>query len=215
MKLMQIHTLGKGGLMKVPFRQQVSEYDCVPTTLINALSYLFNRGEIPPFVVHRVYKDCLDVECSRGTSSRAVQDLGYLLSHYKDKRYGKFAVESKFICGDQVHLRQNSKIIRCINSNGAALMCVHSNRGNWHYILAFRSEGEWLHCYDPFPRSKRFLESDAVKFIETTEQQDPNLIIRCDWLEKKFNKTKDSDERKYVFGCKNDRECLLLNRIRV
>jgi hypothetical protein len=177
------------------------------------LSYLFDKREIPPFVVHQVYKDCLDNESSRGTSSRAIQDLGFWLSHYKEKRYDKFAIESKFIWGDQVHLRQNSKIIRCINSNGAALMCVHSSRNNWHYILGFRSEGEWLHCYDPSPRSKRFINNDAVQFAATTGQQDPNLIIRFDWLEKNINKTKDSDERKYVFGCKNDRECLLLNRI--
>lgn len=202
--------------MKVPFRQQASEYDCVPTTVINALSYLFSRRELPPFIVHRVYKDLMDIESSRGTSSRAIQDLGYLLNNYREKRYEKFVVDSKFIWGAQVHLRQNSKIIRCLDANGAALICVHSNRGSWHYILAFRYDGEWLHCYDPFPRSKRFLvNNDAVKFIETTGHQDPNLFIRCDWLEKDFDKTDHFDERKYVFGGHDDRECLLLNRIQV
>ena len=201
--------------MKVPFRQQASEYDCVPTSLINALNYLFDRREIPPFVVHRVYKDCMDVRSFHGTSTRAIQDIGFWLNHYKEKRYGKFAVESKFICGDQVHLKQNSKIIRCINSNGAALMCVHSSRNYWHCILAFRSEEGWLHCYDPSPRSKRFINNDAVQFVATTGQQDPNLIIRFDWLEKNFKRTKNHDERKYILGSKNDRECLLLNRIQI
>jgi hypothetical protein len=205
--------------MKVPFRQQASDCDCVPTTFINALSYLFDRKDIPPFVVQRVYRDCLDNESStlpgRGTSTRAIQDLGLWLSHYKEKRYKKFAVVSKFICGDQVHLRKNSKIIRCINANGAALMCVHSGQNNWHYILGFRHDGEWLHCYDPAPRSKKFVKNDAVQFVASTGQQEPNLLIRCDWLNKKYKKTKNSDERKYIFGCKNDRECLLLNRIHV
>jgi hypothetical protein len=67
--------------------------------VINALSYLFNRRELPPFIVHRVYKDLMDIESSRGTSSRAIQDLGYLLKNYREKRYEKFAVESKFIWG--------------------------------------------------------------------------------------------------------------------
>jgi len=40
--------------MKVPFRQQVSDYDCVPTSLINALCNLFDRKDILPFVVHRM-----------------------------------------------------------------------------------------------------------------------------------------------------------------
>lgn len=202
--------------MKVPFRQQVSEYDCVPTTVINALSYLFNRRELPPFVVHRVYKDLLDIESSRGTSSRAIQDLGCLLNNYKEKSFKKFAVNSRFLSGSQVHFKQNSKIIRCLNANGAALMCVHSSWNNWHYILGFRLEDGWLHCYDPFPRSKKFfINNEYVQLVETVGQQDSNLKIRCDWLEKDFDKKKDYKERKYVLGCHDDRECLLLNRIQV
>jgi hypothetical protein len=201
--------------MKMPFRQQVSEYDCVPTTLINALCYLFDSREIPPFVVHRVYKDCLDIESFRGTSGRAVQDLGFLLTNYKDKSFKKFAVEAKFLSGDKVHLRRNSKIIRCINSNGVAMMCVHLSRNVWHYILGLRSEGGWLYCYDPAPHTKRYINNDAVEFIATTGKQDPNLRIRFDWLEKDIKKTKNSDERKYIFGCHDERECLLMNRIQV
>lgn len=201
--------------MKVPFRQQVSEFDCAPTSLINALSYLFDSTEIPPFVLHQVYKDCLDMESFRGTSSRAMHDIGFWLNNYKEKRFNKFAVKSKFITADQVHLRKNSKIIRCIHSNGAALICVHFHQNEWHYILCIRSEGRWLHCYDPAPQSKRFINNDAVQFVATTEPQAPNLIISFDWLEKDFNTTKDANERKYVLGCKDDRECLLLNRIQI
>ena len=32
--------------MKIPLRYQVSEYDCGPTSLLNALNYLFQREEI-------------------------------------------------------------------------------------------------------------------------------------------------------------------------
>lgn len=199
--------------MKVPFRQQASEYDCVPTSLINALCYLFSRNELPPFIVHRVYRDLLDIESARGSSSRAIQDLGYLLNSYREKRYEKFAVECKYIWGGQVHLRKNSRIIRCLEANGAALLCVHSSRGNWHYILAFRFEEGWLHCHDPSPRSKRFINNDAVQFTEPTGHQDPNLRIRSDWLENDFDQTQHADKRKYVFGSIDNRECLLLNRI--
>lgn len=200
--------------MKVPFRQQASEYDCVPTTVINALSYLFSRRELPPFMVHRVYKDLLDMELFRGTSSRAIQDLGFLLNNYKDNSYKKFAVNSRFLRGSQVHLQHNSKIIRCIKANGAALICVHASWNSWHYILGFRLEDGWLHCYDPFPRSKRFfVNNDAVQFVVPTGHQDPNLIIRCDWLENEFGRNDNYDKFKYVLGCNDDRECLLLNRI--
>lgn len=199
--------------MKVPFRQQASDYDCVPTTFINALNHLFIRAEIPPFIVHRIYKDCLDIEASRGTSRRAIQEVGHLLNHYRDIRYGKFALESQFLWGTQVHFKQHSKIIRCINSNGAALLCVHSSRNNWHYILAFHYEDRWLYCYDPSPRTKRFLDNGAVQFDLSAGQQEANLRIHCEWLEKSFNNAKHSNDRKYTLGDIDDRECLLLNRI--
>lgn len=199
--------------MKVPFRQQVSEYDCVPTTFINALCYLFHRQEIPPFVVHRIFKECLDYEACRGTSDRAIRDLSHWLNNYKDKGFKRFAIEAKYLYGKQVHLKESSKIIRCINANGAALMSVHTCYNAWHYILGFRYEEGWLHCYDPHPHSKRFIKDDAVQFIETTGHHAPNLMIRSDWLDKNFIKAKKLDDRKYVLGCHDDRECLLLNRI--
>lgn len=200
--------------MKVPFRQQVSDYDCVPTSLINALCYLFDRKDIPPFVVHRAYKDCLDVEASRGTSSRAIQDIGFWLNNYKEKRFTKFTLESKYITGSQVHLKDNSKILQCLNENGAALLYIHSSRNYRHCLLGLQPEDGWLYCYDPSPRSRRFLDNDAVQFFDTSGKQDPNVRIRFNWLEKNLKKTKSPDERKYVFGSKHERECLLLNRVR-
>lgn len=207
-------TLIQGGVMRVPFRLQASEYYCVPTTIINALSYLFDRREIPPFVVHRVYRDCLDGEAARGTTTRAIQELGFWLSSYREKRFKSFAIESKFISGDQVHFRRNSKIIRCLDSQGVALLCVHSNRNSWHYILCLRSEDGWLHCFDPNPHTQRFIKNDAVQFVATVGQQKPNAIIRIDWVEKDFEQAQLPDERKYVFGNIDNRECLLLNRVR-
>jgi len=211
--LFSIYLHSHGAAMKVPFRQQLSGYDCVPTTLINGLSYLFSREEIPPFVVHRVYKESMDIEAFRGTSSRAIQELGFLLSNYQEKRYKKFAVEAEYLCCNQVHLRQNSKIIRCLNANGVALLCVHTTDNNWHYILGFKLEGEWIHCYDPYPRTKRFINHETVKFMITTGQHEPNLIMHIDWLDKSFRKAKDFNGRKYILGQIDDRECLLLNRL--
>ena len=201
--------------MKVPFRQQASDFDCTPTSLINALSYLFNRRDLPPFVIHRIYKDSLDEECARGTSWRATQDLAFFLNNYKENRFKNFAVDSKYITGKQVHFKRNSKIARCLNSNGVAVICVHLNWGEWHSMLGFQSDGEWLYCYDPAPRTKRFIVNDAVQFIPTIKRHDPNLKIRLDWLDKDFSQTENSDERKYVFGDNDDRECLLLNRIHI
>ncbi len=201
--------------MKVAFRQQASNYDCVPTTFMNALTYLFDRREIPPFVIQRIYRECLDVEASRGTSGQAVRDLGFWLSNYKEKSFSKFAVESKFITGEQVHLRQRSKILRCLNDDGAALLSVYAGDQSLHYILAFKCEDGWLYCYDPYPRAKKLVVNESVQFIDSNGQQEPNLKIRCDWIDKDMKKAKKPDDRKFILGDNDDRECLLLNRLDV
>lgn len=199
--------------MKAPFRQQASEYDCVPTTFINAICYLFHRQEIPPFVVHRIYKECLDTQGSRGTSARAIEELAFWLKNYKEKRFKGFSVDSKYLSGRQVHLKESSKIRRCISNNGVALLSVVSSQNCTHYILAFGCDDEWLHCYDPHPHTKKYIKHEAVQFIDTSGNQQPNLLIRHDWLDKKFEKTNTPEERKYVLGDTDDRECLLLHRI--
>lgn len=46
--------------MKVPFSYQKTEFDCGPTSLTNALSFLFDREEIPPEMIRRIMAYCLD-----------------------------------------------------------------------------------------------------------------------------------------------------------
>lgn len=200
--------------MKVGFRQQASDYDCVPTTFINALCYLFHRQEIPPGVIRRIYKDCLDLEAAQGTSARAINALANWLKNYNEKSYKKFQLSSNYLRGKQVHLGGDSQIIQCLNQEGAALLCVHSSNGAWHYILGFQKQEEWLYCYDPLPRTKRFIHNEQIQFIEPAGKQDANLRIHCNWIDRTFKTAKTPEQRKYIFGTRYQRECLLLQRIK-
>ena len=40
--------------MKNPLHYQVSEFDCGPTTVLNALSYLFQREDLPAELVRNI-----------------------------------------------------------------------------------------------------------------------------------------------------------------
>ena len=46
--------------MKSPLHYQVSEFDCGPTTVLNALSYLFQREDLPAELVRNIMIYCLD-----------------------------------------------------------------------------------------------------------------------------------------------------------
>ena len=195
--------------MKTPFRQQASEYDCVPTTFLNAVSYLFERSEIPPLVIQRIYLYCLDSLSSHhrighGTTGIAVHLLGNWLNEYK---YKKFRLSSEYCSCDSVHLRKGSKLTKCMNGQGVALLRVTLEENYWHYILGLSVKDGWLYCYDPYKRTSRSNLANQYEFLEEDRLHGPNLRIKCEWLDKLSN------QGKYRFGIKSERECLLLERV--
>ena len=204
--------------MKVPFRLQTTEYDCVPASLVNALSYLFDREQIPPSVVQRIYLHSLDRESvwgetRRGTSGNAVEMLGALLDNYKEKRYKHFAVSSEFITGRDVHLKKDSKVLRCIDSGGVALLRVWLEQDDWHYILAFRHEEGQMLCFDSYRPSKKAGGNDSVLVLDTVGHQDHNLSIPFTSLDQEVKAPTvfEASKHKWALGPKNERECLLLS----
>ena len=52
--------------MKNPLSYQVTEFDCGPTTLLNAMSFLFRREEIPPDIIKHIMLFCLDSYNTKG-----------------------------------------------------------------------------------------------------------------------------------------------------
>ena len=56
--------------MKTPLRYQVTEYDCGPTSLLNTVSFLFEREEIPPEVVRNIMLYSLDTFGTDGVSGK-------------------------------------------------------------------------------------------------------------------------------------------------
>ena len=76
--------------MKIPLKYQSSEYDCVPTTFLNALSFLFDRKDIPPEVIKAIMLYSLDTFNSfgevgkGGTSGFAIEFICEWLNSYKE-----------------------------------------------------------------------------------------------------------------------------------
>ena len=67
--------------MKTPLRFQVTEYDCGTVSLYNAISYLFDREEIPAKLLKTIHKytlDCYDENGNPGqggTSKEAIEKI--------------------------------------------------------------------------------------------------------------------------------------------
>lgn len=193
--------------MKIPFRYQISEYDCVPTVFANALIYLFDRRDIPPMVIRHIFiytlDEILDAEDvgKGGTSRYAVRLLGHWLASYKTER---FSVATEYLEGEQVHLGRGNRIIPCLNAGGVALCNVLLRGGEEHFVLAIRADAEWVYVFDPYRRRSLKGLDDQVRVLKRRSGNDPNLAIRREWLDAY------SSKRRFCFGLKKSRECLLM-----
>ena len=100
----------KESKMKNPLHYQMTEYDCGPTSMLNAISYLFHREEIPPEIVRNIMLYCLDCfgpdgasgKC--GTSCMAMMFLSNWLSGFGQA--GHLPVSSQYLSGREVNFSQ-------------------------------------------------------------------------------------------------------------
>lgn len=193
--------------MKVPFRSQVSEFDCVPATFVNALVYLFEREQIPPTVLQRIYQYSLDTVTSRqrigrGTSGFAVKLLANYLSEVAERA---FRLDVEVFEDSEVSLGTNNRIARCLNDEGIVLLRVKDTEDDWHYILGLQLDDQWLYSYDPY-HTRGAEEVGQFEFLEETRLHDPNLRVSRSRLDTQTNRSR------YCLGTVTERQCVLLRR---
>ena len=133
--------------MDNPLRYQMTEYDCGPTSMLNAVSYLFRRDEIPPELTRNIMLYCLDCfgedgsTGRRGTSRMAMMFLSNWLNGY-------VAVSSRYLSGREVNFSQNGPLRDALRRGGAAV--VRLDLEGWHYVLLTRVEGGDIYLFDPY-----------------------------------------------------------------
>jgi len=138
--------------LKNPLHYQITEYDCGPTSLVNGISYLFDREEIPPEIVRNIMLYSLDgygpdgVSGKSGTSHTAMLFLSHWLEGFG--KTGRLAIRSAYLSGHAVNLGQNSRLRDALARGGAAVARVDLE--GWHYVLLTGMAGESVHLFDPY-----------------------------------------------------------------
>lgn len=154
--------------MKIPLQYQRSEYDCGPTALLNALSFLFHRHELPPDILKYVMLYSLDrfnqngEACKEGTSQMAMMFLSDLLNQYQ--RIQKLPIQSTFLCGEQVQISENSQIVSALQQGGSVVLRVWYEGG--HYITLTGLSGKSIYFFDPYYRQQPFAQGSDISFVK-------------------------------------------------
>ena len=163
---------------------QSTEYDCGPTTLTNAIRYLFDREEIYPDIVKYIMLYCLDSYNEaggvgkRGTSASAMMFLSNWLTQFGQVK--NFPISCNFLAKDEVVLSENSLIVGALQQGGAVLLRVYLEVP--HYILLTGISGSDIYVFDPYYEEpddpeldKEFFE-EGITFI-TDQPKRANRLI--------------------------------------
>ncbi|MDR1796005.1 MAG: peptidase C39 [Clostridiales Family XIII bacterium] len=155
--------------MDNPLAYQRTEYDCGPTTLLNALTFLFRRGEIPPDLLKFVTIYATDglgafgQHGRGGTSMLAMMFVSGWLNEYA--RSTGFPVSAEYVTGAEAPVRRGSRASLALQEGGVVIARVMHEEDE-HYILLTGIDGEGVYAWDPYYAEKEGTEgAEGVLWI--------------------------------------------------
>ena len=154
--------------MKNPLRYQLSEYDCGPTSMLNALAFLFEREDIPPEAVRNIMLYCLDcygsdgVSGKSGTSCTAMMFLSNWLSGFGQA--GRLPIITEYYTGDRVYMGQQSPITDALHRGGAVVVRLFLDE--WHSVLLTGERDGRVYLFDPYYVTEGFNDSSVVTDVD-------------------------------------------------
>lgn len=188
--------------MKNPLSYQSTEYDCGPTTIINAIRFLFQREEIPPEIVKAIMLYCLDGynemgEAGKsGTTAMALIFISNWLNQFG--RIKKFPIYTSILSPKEIYIGQNSAIVGCLQQGGAAVVRVILDGG--HYVLLTGVDDDYIYLFDPYYSDDKFAEGVGIIYNAPAKM---NRRVKKEIL----NSDGSAD---YAFGDVALRECMLI-----
>lgn len=189
--------------MKNPLTYQSTEFDCGPTSMLNAINYLFHRKDISPDVVKSIMLYCLDSYNKKGeayksgTTGMAMMFLANWLNQFGKVK--KWPIYCEMMNGESVKINQSSKLAECLGQGGVAVARVML--GCWHYVLLTGIDDQYVYLFDPYYRIKPF-NVDGIEMIKDAPTK-MNRKIRYDILN-------SEGAGYYALGKPEGRECMLL-----
>ncbi|MDD2972694.1 MAG: peptidase C39 [Lachnospiraceae bacterium] len=189
--------------MKNPLSYQSTEYDCGPTTVLNAINYLFPREEIYPDVVKSIMQYCLDCYSDKGeaykngTTGMAMMFLSNWLNHFGKVKH--WPIQCVMVNGREVYIGQNSRIAECLQQGGAVVARVML--GCWHYVLLTGMDENQVYAFDPYYRRNPFKEQK----INMVTDQPKRMNRKITW-----DIINAEGKNDYALGEIEQRECMLI-----
>lgn len=189
--------------MKVPLHSQLSNYDCGPTSMLNAIGFLFEREDVPPEVIRNIMLYSLDCYSAdglpgrRGTSCSAMMFLSSWLNDFG--KLGLFPIASEYVSGKEVFIGQQSRICDALHRGAAVVVRLFLDEP--HYVLFTGEKDGKIYLFDPYYWDTPFEQADII--VDNTHPFEYNRIVPA----KYFNRTEDA---LYSLAAEEGREAVIL-----
>lgn len=196
--------------MKNILNYQSSEYDCGPTSLTNAIRYLFERESIAPELLKAISLYTLDSyneegeSGKSGTSRMAMQFLASWMNQYGERK--NFPIKARFLEESQVYIGPSSEIVECLQQRGVAVVRVWLGP-DAHYVLLTEARGDEIGLFDPY-----YIDFDKIENYDPAEHgfqvihdqpHKMNRLVKAEIMNRR-------DVVSYGMGEKGMREAMLL-----
>lgn len=190
--------------MKTPLRYQITDFDCGSVNLLNCLTYLFEREELPAELVRVISTYTLSFYDMKGNLEKNMENKS--LAFYVSNWINKFAaqknipVKCKFELGADVSVYD---IVDCLKKGG----CVHMKTGTDQspYVMLTAIDDNYVYLFDPCFKS--FLENKNSVNVQAIDDNpfgfNRRVTIEHFLSEKHIN---------YAIGPVKYREALILKR---
>lgn len=189
--------------VKTPLRYQISEYDCGPTALLNAVSFLFEREQIPPELIRNIMLYSLDsfgadgMSGKSGTSRTAMMFLSHWLCGVGQA--GLLPVSSRYLKGSAVRFDAAGELTAALRCGGAAVVRLYFDED--HYVTLTGIQDGQVFMFDPYYHEGAFSET-AVQVV-TDHPFAYNRVVPLRLLERAENEI-------YALGAPEQREAVIL-----
>ena len=194
--------------MKNLLNYQSSEFDCGPTSLTNAIRYLFEREEVAPCILKHIWVMGNDTFCDEGQVGKhgtSKASMRYMADWMNGFGKGcKFPIAARFLELDDAKVQPGNEAWQCLQNGGCAVIrCITG--GIPHYVLltGILENGE-IGLFDPYEEEVDFSADSACRVIGD-QPRAMNRGVR-------YSRLNQTDTEDYAMGTSETREMLLIWR---
>lgn len=193
--------------MKNRLIHQSTDFDCGPTSVTNAMRYLFERSEIPPAVIKHIWVMGIDTFSAdgepgkEGTSKASMRYMAAWFECFAEKC--RFPVKSTFLDMEFAAVNPGTLTWRCLERGGCAVVRCWLE-GDGHYVLLTKILPEnRIGLFDPYDEVPDKGDPDRLYILDRPKEM--NRSVRADILNRQ-------DSVDYAMGSLEKREVLLFWR---